>query len=87
MINPKRKIHSYNNPNKYWDETKNMSTILRLRGGNALVGIKSGRRHTTHKKWWANIIKSYTLFNKFANAFQTSWNLCFFNIVTILVYC
>ena len=27
MINPKRKIHSYNNPNKYWDETRNMSTI------------------------------------------------------------
>ena len=35
MINPKRKIHSYNNPNKYWDETRNMSTIPRLRGVNA----------------------------------------------------
>jgi len=35
MINPKRKIHSYNNPNKYWDETRNMSTTSRLHGDNA----------------------------------------------------
>ena len=35
MINPKRKIHSYNNPNKYWDETRTLSTTPRLRGGNA----------------------------------------------------
>ena len=42
MINPKRKIHSYNNPNKYRDETITMSTTLRLRGDNA-SGINKER--------------------------------------------
>ena len=34
MINQKRKIHSYNNLYKYWDETRILSTTPRLRGGN-----------------------------------------------------
>ena len=40
MVNPKHKIHSYNNPNKYWDETKNMFTTPRLRVGNAPSELK-----------------------------------------------
>ena len=37
MINQKHKIQNYNNRSKYWDETKTMSTISRLRGAMPLV--------------------------------------------------